>query len=259
MKKLIIYFYLFAMIVGCQNDVKQSAKNENRNINPNNKREIHFRILDSSEISISNDELLKLIDISSIDLEKDFNQKINDKRKLKTSIISKQGYESQSGKNIISIVGIQNPKETQTSLGICYFYLFKWENDKLIAHGKPILGRSGFSFGEHPKLERIVKIGKNSLGIILYGGYFTQGIFTEDRSIYIYNQKGISDVYSGKKLFDDSNYPSSPNNKSFNEYELFFQPNKTSNYMDIHEIKKNFGKKVDVKILKFNDKTMKYE
>ena len=102
-------------------------------------------------------------------------------------------------------------------------------------------------------------MGRKNLCVILNSGYGGHGIFEENRTLYLINKSTIQAILNTKKHDDDQGNEGTYMFKNIDmDWDIKFIDN-NSDYFNLEIIEKSHGKKVKTRILKFNEKSMKYE
>jgi len=222
-----------------------------------------IKLLESSLINISNEELIYLMNVRDEDLGEAFVNSQNPEIKPTYEIIGKQLYKLKGKVFCLVVMGVTNPNHYHVYSGTNYLACFEVINDnwKLLNHSKNTEYNPGAGFGNPAWLDKFVLFGDQKLAIILEGGYTGMGLEMGKRAIYgVDNENKIHLIYDGQTYENDqANKGSSMFQNIDDEYDIKFQKSTNSKYYDLIETKKSHGKKVKTTILKFNENSMKYE
>jgi hypothetical protein len=222
-----------------------------------------IKLLESSLFNISNEELIRLMNVSDEDLGESFINFQNPEIKPTYEIIGKQLYQLKGKVCCLVVMGVTNPNTSHASSGTNYIACFEIKDNnwriEYPAFNTEFNPSSGF--GIPAIFDKFVLFGDQNLALILEGGWVGMGYIAEYRAIYglgINNE--IHLIYAGLKEENDQLNRGTNYFQNFQDiYEISFQKSTNSKYYDFIETKKSHGKKVKTSVLKFNEKTMKYE
>ena len=155
------------------------------------------------------------------------------------------------------ILGVTAVEDIHASSGINYIGLFKFTKNELILIGKPIEALASFGYGSYGKVEKFVVLGKQSIGVVLNGGYAGQGVEQEDRSIYMVNQSSIISVFSKEKSYREINVNTGKDKIKTNWNMKYVDNGKEFFDIEMTEVKN--GKTIKSTKMKYNQVNMKYE
>lgn len=222
-----------------------------------------IKLLESSLFNISNEELIRLMNVSVEDLGESFINFQNPEIKPTYEIIGKQLYQLKGKVCCLVVMGVTNPNTYHASSGTNYIACFeindfKW---KLLHPAKNTEYNPSVGFGIPAWVDKFVLYGDQDLAIILQGGYMSTGYMMNYRAIYgVNNYNQVFLIYDGlTEENDQANFGSSFFKNVDNEFIIKFQKSPNSKFYDLEETKLSHGKKVKTTILKFNENTMKYE
>jgi hypothetical protein len=210
--------------------------------------ELPIRLLQSSLINISNEKLIKLMNVHDEDLGEEFINTTSPEIKPLYEIIGKQLFELKSEMYCMVVLGVSNPNTYHASAGTNFIGCFKVKENQwsLLNPAMNTSFNPSGGFGIPGWIDKFVLFGDQSLAIILEGGFTNMGQTITHRVIYgLNNLNRVYLIYDGN--IDDI------------EFEINFQKLTNTNHYDLVEIKKSHGKKVKTRIYKFNENTFKYE
>jgi uncharacterized protein YigA (DUF484 family) len=214
-----------------------------------------IQLIDSAELSLTNGELIQLINILPSELGPEFISEMNPVLKPTFEIQRRQVFEWKGKKYALVVVGVTNPNDYHAASGTNYLTLLEWNSSnwivklKINTHSIPSVG-----WGLFASLEQIIMTGKESISIILSGGYTSGGIIQEYEVIYQFCNYEILNVFEGLLLENDgANFGNIDN-----QFKRSFIDNGRE-FFDLKETKKSHGKVVSSKVFKFNPTTQKYE
>jgi hypothetical protein len=222
-----------------------------------------IKLLESSLINISNEELIYLMNVRDEDLGEAFVNPQNPEIKPTYQIIGKQLFKIKGNVYCLVAMGVTNPNTYHASSGTNYIACFeiKDNNWRLEYPAKNTEYIPSVGFGNPAWLEKFIMYGDKSLAIILEGGYTGTGISMGSRAIY-----GLDDTHKIFLLYNGQSYENDQANKGSNwfqnieiENNIKLQKSILSKYYDLIETEKSHGKIIKTTILKFNETTMKYE
>ena len=225
--------------------------------------ELPFRLLDNQIIDVSNEELIKLMNVDIEDLGEDFVNQESPENKPIYEIIGKQLFELKGELYSLVVLGVGNPNDYHASSGTNFIACFKIKENQwtLLNPAVNTSQNPSVGYGNPASIEKFVLFGDQSLAIILEGGFTAGGASSSYRAIYgLNNLNQIFLIYEGDSYEGDQlNKGSSYFQNIDIEFEIHFQKITKTNHYDLVEIKKSHGKKVKTRTYKFNKNTFKYE
>lgn len=221
------------------------------------------RLLDSGLINITNEKLINLMNVQDKDLGELFVSYVSPDIKPIYEINGKQLFELKRELYCMVVMGVTNPNDYHMSEGTNFIACFKIKENQWSLVNPPFNTsyNPGVGFGNPAWIDKFVLFGDQSLAIILEGGYTQNGYSSGKRAIYgLNNLNQISLIYEGISSEDDQGTEGSIFFRNIDDkFEINFQKISKANHYDLVEIEKSHGKKVKTRILKFNEKSMKYE
>jgi hypothetical protein len=214
-----------------------------------------IQLIDSAELSLTNGELIQLINILPSELGPEFISEINPDLKPTFEIQGRQVFEWKGKKYALVVVGVTNPNDYHAAAGTNFINLLKWSSNQWViveknnTNSNPING-----WGKFAELNAICLTGKESIAIILNGGFTSWGIMEGYEVIYQFCDSQIVKVFEGLQL----EYDGGNNGQKDIEYERSFIDN-GGEFFDLKETKKSNGKLVSSIVFKFNQITKRYE
>ncbi len=222
-----------------------------------------IKLLESSLINKSDEELIYLMNVRDEDLGEAFVNSQNPEIKPTYEIIGKQLYKLKGTVFCLVAVGVTNPNTLHVYSGTNYLACFEVSNDKwkLLHPWKNTEFIPAVGFGYPASLDKFIIFGDRRIAVILEGGYAGMGTDMGDRAIYgVDNENKFHIIYEGQIYKNDqANKGSSMFQNIDDEYDIEFKKSTNPDYYDLIETKKSHGKKVKTTILKFNENSMKYE
>ena len=222
-----------------------------------------IKLLDSNFITISNDELVYLMNVKDEDLGDEFVNLEKPELKPTYEIIGKQLFMLKGKVFCMVVLGVTNPKTNHAFSGTNYLACFEVKNNKWMLLYPPLNTEFNPSvgWGMPAFIDKFVLFGDQHLAIILEGGYTSNGVSMGRIAIYgLHIENKIYLIYEGEKYHNDGACEGTNLFQNIDEeYEATFQKSTNSMYYDLIETKKSHGKKVKTTILKFNENAMKYE
>lgn len=208
------------------------------------------RLLDSGLINITNEKLINLMNVQDKDLGEDFVSYVSPDKKPIYEINGKQLFELKRELYCMVVMGVTNPNDFHGSHGTNFIACFKIKENQWSLVNPPFNTSVGSGWGNPASIEKFVLFGNQRLAVILEEGMGGQGSFYMGRIIYGLDNSRIQLIYSGEKSYSDD--------YSNKNWDIKFIDN-NSDYFNLEIIEKSHGKKVKTRILKFNEKSMKYE
>lgn len=208
------------------------------------------RLLDSGLINITNEKLINLMNVQDKDLGELFVSYVSPDIKPIYEINGKQLFELKRELYCMVVMGVTNPNDFHMSEGTNFIACFKIKENQWSLVNPPFNTSVGSGWGNPASIEKFVLFGNQRLAVILEEGMGGQGSFYEGRIIYGLDNSRIQLIYSGEKSYSDD--------YSNKNWDIKFIDN-NSDYFNLEIIEKSHGKKVKTRILKFNEKSMKYE
>lgn len=214
-----------------------------------------IQLISSEGLSLTNSELIQLINILPSELGPDFNSEINPSLKPKFEIQGKQIFEWKGKKYALVVVGVTNPNDCHGCHGTNFINLLKWSSNQWVLIEKYNTNSTPTDgWGNSAELITFRSTGKESIAIILSAGFGSQGSMEVYEVIYQFFDSRILKVFEGLTLENDEANLGHVDN----EYERSFFDN-GGEFFDLKETKKSHGKIVSTRTLKFNPLTQKYE
>ena len=213
-----------------------------------------IKLLDKIDDKKNNKELIALFKMSLSDVQHDGCDKFNE-----FSILGTQNFISGLDTFSCIVLGAICEEDMHPSSGTNFIGLFKISTNRQTKLLNIIEAKGSFGFGSCANLEGFKIMGRKNLCVILNSGYYGFGCTTENRSLYLINKSTIKGILEIEKHDDDKgNEGTSMYENIDKDWEIKFLDNK-SDYFNLEIIEKSHGKKVKTSILKFNEKSMKYE
>jgi hypothetical protein len=213
------------------------------------------QLISSEELSLTNEELIKLINILPSELGPDFISEINPSLKPKYEIQGKQIFEWIGKKYALVVVGVTNPNDCHGCYGTNFINLLKWSSNQwVLVEKNNTFSIPTYGWGNFAELNTIRSMGKESIAIILSAGFTSQGMMEEYEVIYQFFDSRILKVFEGLLLENDGG--------NFGQKDIEYERSLIDNgreFFDLKETKKSHGKIVSTRTLKFNPLTQKYE
>jgi hypothetical protein len=221
-----------------------------------------IKLLESSLINVSNEELIGLMNVSNSDFYEGFFtiwNGSNNSNNVNTidylEISGKQLFQLSGTKYCVAVVPVQSPNSFVSSEGTSILALFKINNGFWTLLSKYNTNFGG-QLGNPPSFEKFSLMGDKNITLELSNFLQGQGSTHHQRMIFaILNNEFVS-VYGGDKHYDEFGRAGSSANSSDTEV-TFIKSN--SKFFDLQVKVQEKGKKVKMTILKFNETTMKYE
>ena len=218
-----------------------------------------FKFLDNSLINVSNEELIKLMRITSMDLGDEFREWngysfAEFKEESFKSTTGKQLFQLEGRKYCVVILEVNNQNTFVGAAGTTFIGLFE-ENNGLWRLLNKINTNFGGQMGNPSSFEKFSLMGDKTLAVQLSNFSQGQGSTYQARKIFVLINNEFVLVYQGDKHWDEGGRTGSMTNSS--ETEVSFIKSKTKFY-DL-QVNVQEGKKVKTTILKFNENSMKYE
>jgi hypothetical protein len=214
-----------------------------------------IQLISSEGLSLTNAELIQLINILPSELGPDFISEINPSLKPKFEIQGKQIFEWKGKKYALVVVGVTNPNDCHGCYGTNFINLLKWSSNQWVLIEKYNTNSTPTDgWGNSAELITFRSTGKESIAIILSAGFTSQGIMEEYEVMYQFFHSRILKVFEGLTLENDEANLGHVDN----EYERSLFDN-GGEFFDLKETKKSHGKIVSTRTLKFNPLTQKYE
>jgi hypothetical protein len=218
-----------------------------------------IKFLESSLINLSNEELIKLMRIASMDLGDEFREWngysfVEFKEESFKSTTGKQLFQLGGKKYCVVILEVYNQNTFVGAAGTTFIGLFE-ENNGLWRLLNKINTNFGGQMGNPSSFEKFSLMGDKTLAVQLSNFSQGQGSTFEARKIFALINNEFDLVYQGDKHWDEGGRTGSMANSS--DTEVSFIKNKFKVY-DL-QVKVREGKKVKTTILKFNENTMRYE
>jgi hypothetical protein len=213
-----------------------------------------LKLLDEANYSISNNEILKLFNVTRSSLGSEFISEMDPSKKPTFEIIGKQFYTIGSDNYLLAVMGITNPNDFHMSSGKQMVGLFKYEADSWnrIDILRNVSVSSGF--GGFGGFEKFHVFGTKNVAVSLDGGYMAQGNMSEHRAIVGVIDEKLYEVYDAEKSFNDEGALGNKDDVT----KISFQ--KIDNgFYELKEVKTSRGKNPKTKILSFNSNKMKYQ
>jgi len=213
-----------------------------------------MRLLDEPNYSISNNEIIKLFNITRSSLGSEFISEMDPSKKPTFEIIGKQYYTIGSENYLMAVMGITNPNDFHMSTGKQMVGLFKFEADRWnrIDILRNVSVSSGF--GGFGGFEKFHVFGTKNVAVSLDGGYMAQGNMSEHRAVVGVIDEKLYEVYDAEKSFNDEGALGNKDDVT----KITFQ--KIDNgFYELKEVKTSRGKMPKTKILSFNSNKMKYQ
>jgi hypothetical protein len=221
-----------------------------------------LKLLDEVNYSISNNEIIKLFNVTRSSLGKEFVNETNPTSKPTFEIIGKQFYTIGSDNYLLAVMGITNPNDYHVNSGKQIVGLFKYEADQWnrIDILREVSVSSGF--GNYGALEKFHVFGQQNVAVAVEGGYAGQGVIMENRAIVGVVDEKLYEIYAAQKSHNDDlaiEMELLTKEKSENqETKVSFQK-MDNGFYELKEIKTLGGKNPKTKILSFNSNKMKYQ
>ncbi len=220
-----------------------------------------IKLLDSSLITISDDQIIHLMNIHDEDLGEAFINTESPEIKPFYKIIGKQLFRLKGKIYCMGVMGVENPNDIHGDIGTNFIACFEIKNNSWKLLHPPTRVDLSFGFGGYAVFEKFLICGDKSLAVMLEGGWHGDGTSIGHREIY-----GLDELQNVFLLYEGQSHENDEANKGTSyfrniddEYEIIFQKSTSSKFYNLIEIKKNHGRKVKVKTLKFNEINMKYE
>ena len=222
-----------------------------------------IKLLDSNLITISNEELVYLMNVKDEDLGEAFINLEQPELKPTYEIIGKQLFMLKGKVYCMVVMGVTNPNTYHIHSGTNFLGCFEVKSDNWKLLNPPLNTEFNPSvgWGIPAYIDKFVLFGDQHLALILEGGYTGLGITMGRIAMYgLDNENKISLIYDGEKYHNDGACKGTSLFQNIDEeYETKFQKSTNSKYYDLIETKKSHGKKVKTTSLKFNENSMKYE
>jgi hypothetical protein len=222
-----------------------------------------IKLLESSLINVSNEELIRLMNVRDEDLGEAFVNPQNPEIKPAYEIIGKQLFMLKGKVYCIVVMGVTNPNTLHVYSGTNYLACFEVGNDnwKLLYPSKNTEFIPAVGFGYPASLDKFIIIGERRIAVILEGGYAGMGTDMGNRVIYGFDHENKFHLIFEGVVFknDHANRGTNMFRNIDDEYDIEFKKSTSSKYFDLIETKKSHGKKVKTTILNFNENLMKYE
>lgn len=222
-----------------------------------------IKLLDSSLITISDDQIIHLMNIHDEDLGEAFINTDSPEIKPFYKIIGKQLFRLKGKMFCMVVVGVRNPNDSHPNFGTNYIACFeiKYNSWKLLHPPKNTKSKPSVGFGEYAWLNKFIVFGEKSLAVILEGGDSGMGLDLGNRAIYGFDEtKNVFLLYEGQSHENDEGNKGMLEFQNIDDvYEIDFHKSTSSKFYDLIETKKSHGRKEKVKTLKFNEINLKYE
>jgi hypothetical protein len=221
-------------------------------------RPIEF--LDRSIFDKTEEEMIELINITSVDLGEEFKawngySFVEFNKDPIKSITGIQLFQLGGKKYCTAILEVFNQNTFVGAAGTSFIVLFE-ENNGFWRLSKKINTYFGGQMGNPSSFEQFSLMGDKTLALELSNFSQGQGITNQYRMIYALINKEFVLVYQGDKHWDELGRTGSSANAS-DAIVTFMKSN--SKFFDLQVKVREEGKKVKTTILKFNESTMKYE
>jgi hypothetical protein len=176
--------------------------------------ELPIRLLQSSLINISNEKLIKLMNVHDEDLGEEFINTTSPEIKPLYEIIGKQLFELKSEMYCMVVLGVSNPNTYHASAGTNFIACFKVKENQwsLLNPAMNTSFNPSGGFGIPGWIDKFVLFGDQSLAIILEGGFTNMGQTITHRVIYgLNNLNRVYLIYDGNidDIEFEINFPSS--------------------------------------------------
>jgi hypothetical protein len=214
-----------------------------------------IQLIDSAELSLTNGELIQLINILPSELGPEFISEINPELKPIFEIQGRQVFEWKGKKYALVVVGVTNPDDCHGCHGTNFINLLKWSSnqwvliEKINTYSNPSNG-----WGNFAELHKFVITGNESMVIIFEGFQSGQGTSYGSQVIYQSYNEHFQKVYEGLSFESDG----ANGGNIDNLFELSFIDN-GNKFFDLIKTKKSYGKLVCSTVFKFNPTTQKYD
>jgi hypothetical protein len=263
MKKIFLFFtlaHMMIMISSCGNASSNNADNKTpKDSIQESTDEQKIKLLDKSVINLPDDELLNLInadaDLSSLFYE---NRDVS-YNEIGFEIIGKQPYSLSNKTYCFVIVGVPNPQDCHGCSGTNLIAILQLIDSKWQLINKPFdIGsnpRNGW--GNYADFDNFFIVGKSTIAIELSGGGGNQGSMYIGRSIYLINNNQISLAFDGQK-YECALRDLGDTVAMINDWDIKFI-DAGSDIYDLVEEKKNEGKIISTRVLKFKKSSKKFE
>jgi hypothetical protein len=219
-------------------------------------------LLDNSYLGKSDNEIIKLLNISNSDFYEGFFtiwNGSNNTNNVNTidylEISGKQLFQLSGTKYCVAVVQVQSPNSFVSSEGTSILALFKINNGFWTLLSKYNTNFRG-QLGNPSYLDKFSLMGDKTLAVELSNFSQCQGSTHRYRMIYALVNNEFVLVYQGDKHYDEFGRAGSLANSSDTEV-TFMKSN--SKFFDLQVKVQEKGKKVKTTIFKFNESTMKYE
>jgi hypothetical protein len=219
-------------------------------------------LLDNSYLGKSDNEIIKLLNISNSDFYEGFFtiwNGSNNTNNVNTidylEISGKQLFQLSGTKYCVAVVQVQSPNSFVSSEGTSILALFKINNGFWTLLSKYNTNFGG-QLGNPSDLDKFSLMGDKTLAVELSNFSQGQGSTHQYRMIYALVNNEFVLVYQGDKHWDEFGRAGSSANSS--DTEVTFIKSK-SKFSDLQVKVQEEGKKVKTTTLKFNETTMKYE
>ena len=222
-----------------------------------------IKFLDSSLITLTNEEIIRLMNVKDEDLGEAFVNVDSPELKPNYAIIGKQLFQLNGKQYCLAVMGVTNPNSYHASAGTNYLACFEIVNEKwkLLHSPKNTEFVPSVGFGIPAWLDKFVQFGDQKIAVILEGGYTGQGMDFGSRAIYgLDNEKKFHLIYEGIISKNDSaNKGTSLFMNIDKNMDVKFVGSSISPFFNLIETEKSHGKIVKTRTLIFNEATMKYE